>query len=127
MAKLHRYHAGALAALMLFGASAVAAQEAALAGPAAWQKLVGNTVVVTTKGGSYTEFYEADGTLRRLDGDGPASGRWSQDGDRVCFDYPDDDDRVCLQVSVQGPSGRFTDADGTGDAFQILPGNARSL
>ncbi|MDX7950167.1 hypothetical protein P7D22_03115 [Lichenihabitans sp. Uapishka_5] len=127
MATFHRSRATALAALMLLGITTSRAQEATLNGSAAWQKLVGNTVVVTTKGGSYTEFYAPDGTLRRLDGDGATTGRWNQDGTQVCFDYPDDDDHACLQVSVAADTGHFTDADGTADAFEILPGNPKAL
>lgn len=116
-----------LAAALVLGIAQARAQETKLEGAAAWQKLVGNTAVVTTKGGSYTEFYEADGDLRRIDADGATKGKWTQDADQVCFDYPDDDDHVCLHVAVDGSSGRFTDTDGTVDAFEILPGNAKAL
>ena len=109
------------------GTGAAVAEEAKLEGTAAWQKLAGNTVVTTTKARSYTEFYEPGGVIRRVDADGATRGQWSQDGDRVCFDYPDDDDHVCLRVAVQGDTGTFTDADGTADVFQILPGNAKNL
>lgn len=125
MAKLHPI--GAAAAAALLWASSAAAEDAKLDGAAAWQALVGNTVVATTKTGSYTEFYEPGGAIRRVDADGATKGQWTQDGPKVCFDYPDDDDHVCLNVAVQGSSGRFTDADGTADTFQILPGNAKNL
>ncbi len=96
-------------------------------GVAAWQQLIGNTVVASTRSGSYIEFYAPDGTLRRVDADGATKGQWAQQGDDVCFDYPDDDDRVCVHVTVHGATGSFTDSDGTADTFQILPGNARNL
>ena len=96
-----------VAAVLIFGTAAGRAQDAKLEGAAAWQKLVGNTAVVTTKGGSYTEFYEPGGDLRRTDADGATKGQWAQDGEQVCFDYPDDDDHVCLRVTVQGSSGSF--------------------
>ena len=116
-----------LFAVLMFGTAPGRAEDAKLEGAAAWQKLVGNTAVVTTKGGSYTEFYEPSGDLRRVDADGATKGQWVQDGEQVCFDYPDDDDHVCLRVTVQGSSGSFTDPDGTADTFQILPGNAKTL
>lgn len=125
MARLHRIGVALVAACL--SASAALAEDAKLDGAAAWQKLVGNTVVATTKAGSYTEFYEPGGAIRRVDADGTTKGQWSQDGDKVCFDYPDDDDHACLGVSVQGSGGSFTDADGTADTFQILPGNAKNL
>ena len=116
-----------LAAVLMLGTAPSRSQDAKLEGAAAWQKLVGNTAVVTTKGGCYTEFYEPDGNIRRMDADGATKGQWAQDGAQVCFDYPDDDDHVCLRATVQGASGSFTDPDGTADPFQILPGNAKTL
>jgi hypothetical protein len=122
------FSAPLVAAALLLGTAASRAEDAKLEGAAAWQKLVGNTAVVTTKSGSsYTEFYDADGNLRRMDADGATKGQWAQDGDKVCFDYPDDDDRICLHVTTEGSSGIFTDPDGVTDTFQILPGNAKAL
>lgn len=127
MVKAYPYAASLLIGALMLGTVPARAEDAKLEGAAAWQKLVGNTAVVTTKGGSYTEFYEPNGNLRRIDADGATKGQWAQDGAQVCFDYPDDDDRVCLRVAVQGASGSFTDPDGTADTFQILPGNAKTL
>lgn len=96
-------------------------------GAAAWRLLVGNTVVATTAGGSYTDYFEPDGGIRHLDADGRTSGQWTLDGDTVCLDFPDDDDRVCLKPRVDGASGTFRDPGGVEDAFTILPGNAKGL
>lgn len=127
MTKAHRRYAVALATALLVRAAPLHAEMAKLEGAAAWQALVGNTVVATTKGGSYTEFYAPGGGVRRLDGDGATTGRWTQADDGVCLDYPDDDDRICLHVTVEGASGTFTDPDGTADRFEILTGNAKNL
>lgn len=119
-----------LACLVALAAAAPCRADdvAPLKGAAAWQKLVGNTVVArTSTGASYTDYYAADGTVRHQDGDGSADGQWRADGDAVCFDYPDDDDRFCVQVTVAGATGTFADAGGATDTFTILPGNARHL
>ena len=127
MNKAHPARAIALAAALLCQAASAHAEDATLEGAAAWRTLVGNTVVATTKNGSYTEYYAPDGAVRRLDRDGATAGRWTQADDGVCLDYPDDDDRICLRVTVRGSLGAFTDADGTADRFEILAGNAKDL
>ena len=118
-----------LAYLAVLAAAPARADDAQLLqGAAAWGKIVGNTVVAKTgAGASYTDFYGTDGTVRHRDGDGATSGQWTEQGDGVCFDYPDDDDRVCVKVTVTGATGTFMDPDGATDAFTILPGNAKGL
>jgi hypothetical protein len=118
----------ALACLAVLAIVPADADDAMLQGAAAWQKLVGNTVVARTgTGASYTDYYAPDGTVRHQDGDGATTGTWKQNGDAVCFDYPDDDDSVCLKLEVTGTAGSFTDSGGATDTFAILPGNAKGL
>lgn len=100
---------------------------AKLEGAAAWQSIVGNTIVTTSKTGAYTEFFEAGGAVRHVDGEGKASGKWALQGDKVCFDYPDEDDHTCVTLQVTGSKGIFIDEDGGKDLFDILPGNAKNL
>ena len=100
---------------------------AGLTGAPAWQALVGNTVVADTRAGSYTEFYAPDGTVRHLDKDGKTDGKWVLQGEKICFDFADDDDRVCTALELSGSKGAFVDADGSRDTFTVLPGNAKNL
>jgi hypothetical protein len=111
--------------LVLLGLARAEAEPAE--GAAAWKALVGNTIVARTKTGGYTDYFTEDGGIRHLDQDGRTSGHWSLEGDAVCLDYPDDDDRVCVQPRVDGASGSFRDPDGGEDPFTILPGNAKGL
>ena len=103
------------------------ADAPALKGPAAWHLLVGNTVVAEAHSGGYTEYYNSDGSLTHLDKDGRSSGKWSIEGQKVCFDFPDEDDRSCVEVETDGKTGTFTDEDAARDTFQVLPGDAKGL
>ena len=98
-----------------------------MTGPAAWKTLVGNTIVASSKGGSYTEFFASDGTVKHVDSDGLSKGKWALQGDKVCFDYPEEDDRSCVSLEVTGTKGVFVDEDGTKDLFDVMPGNAKNL
>lgn len=96
-------------------------------GAAAWQALVGNTAVAQSRAGGYTEFYGPDGAVTHLDKDGKTRGKWSLDGQKVCFDFPEEDDRSCVLVEIDGDRGAFVDEDASRDTFQMLPGNAKGL
>lgn len=96
-------------------------------GAAAWQALVGNTAVARSRAGGYTEFYGPDGAVTHLDKDGKTRGKWSLDGQKVCFDFPEEDDRSCVLVEIDGDKGAFVDEDASRDTFQVLPGNAKGL
>ncbi len=121
----------AVAVATAFAPVRVAAQQATpaakLTGAAAWQQLVGNTVVAEARAGGYTEFYAADGAVVHLDKDGKAKGRWTLQGDKVCFDFPEEDDRSCVSVELEGSKGAFVDEDATRDTFTLLAGNAKAL
>lgn len=96
-------------------------------GAAAWQLLVGNTVIAKSHDGGYTEFYASEGAVQHLDRDGKATGKWSLKGEKVCFDFPEEDDRSCVDIEVDGQKGVFIDEDATRDTFDLLPGNAKNL
>ena len=98
----------------------------ALAGAAAWARVVGNTVTGTTPDGPFSELFAADGGLTIVDGDGKAAGRWALNGDRVCTRV-DDEDEECRTLEVKGPAGAFTDEAGASYPFTILPGNPKGL
>jgi hypothetical protein len=112
---------------VLMSLAPVSSLAAPLEGAAAWAALIGNTVVTGTNGGGTTDYFAPDGSIRRLDQDGRTSGGWSVEGDSVCLDFPDDDDRICVKPRVDGTTGTFRDPDGHEDAFTILPGNAKGL
>lgn len=61
--------------------------------------LVGGNTVQGSMGdtGAYTEFYDADGTIR---GDG-YTGTWTVEGDAMCFRYGEEP-ATCFQVAVDG-------------------------
>ena len=120
-----------LAAGLVMGAPAPGSADdpppAKTEGAAAWKALVGNTIVTTSKSGAYTEFYGPDGAVLHVDSDGKSKGTWTLQGEKVCFDFPDEDDHSCVTMQVTGATGVFTDTDGSKDVFDILPGNAKNL
>ncbi|MFO1091602.1 MAG: hypothetical protein U1E46_18660 [Hyphomicrobiales bacterium] len=79
----------------------------------------GNTVqgsMVAT--GVYSEFYDADGTIRGKD----YKGKWRVDGDRMCFAYGTDPE-ACWNVRLDGTTVTWVKDgkdDGTGT---IVTGN----
>ena len=83
--------------------------------------------MAASRTGDYTEFYASDGTVKHLDRDGKATGKWSLEGDKVCFEFPEEDDRSCVTVQVEGTKGAFVDEDAAKDSFDIMPGNAKNL
>lgn len=98
-----------------------------LTGAAAWQTIVGNTVEARSRDGGYTEYYAPDGAVHHLDRDGKATGKWTLKGEKVCFDFADEDDRSCVEVEVTGQKGAFIDEDSSRDTFNVLHGNAMGL
>ena len=98
----------------------------ALAGAAAWARVVGNTVTGTTPDGPYSELFAPDGTLTIVDNDGKAGGRWALKGDKVCTRV-DDEEEECRAVEAQGAGGAFVDEGGTRYPFTVLPGNPKGL
>ena len=95
-------------------------------GMAAWSQLVGNTVAGKIDGKDYAEFYMADGTVKTMEDSVLTTGKWSLEGDQVCFVYPKED-KACFAVEVAGDDITFTDKSGTGIRLKILKGNPRNL
>ncbi|MEL7013403.1 MAG: hypothetical protein AAFO72_08990 [Pseudomonadota bacterium] len=61
--------------------------------------IIGNTVEGgMSDGAAYAEFYSTDGAIK-ADG---YSGKWSFEGDAMCFDYGEGAD--CFTVSIDGDS-----------------------
>ena len=118
--------AAAFALVALPFSPARADDAPALAGAAAWDRVVGNTVTGMTPDGPYSELFAPDGGLTIVDNDGKAGGRWALKGDRLCTRV-DDEDEECRAVEVQGAVGTFTDEGGTRYPFTLLPGNPKGL
>ena len=112
-------------------AAAVAAPPAAsapLSGLAAWNSLLGNTISgKDTDGNPLVEYYSDKGTVKQLLDDETSTGKWSFKDNKVCFEFPDDDEESCYGVKVDGSIATFTDSDGKGKRYDILPGNPKKL
>lgn len=84
--------------------------------------IAGNTVQGSMiDAGAYTEFYDANGTIR---GDG-YTGAWYVESDQMCFDYGEGAD--CWSVRIEGETVTWVKDgvdDGTGT---ILPGNPNTF
>jgi hypothetical protein len=99
-----------------------------LTGLDAWNALVGNTIAgKNSDGDPLFELYLKNGTVKQLDDDETATGKWSIKGGKVCFEFPDDDAETCYGVTVEGNIATFTDDDGSGKRYEILPGNPKGL
>ncbi|MBM3621414.1 MAG: hypothetical protein FJX20_12075 [Alphaproteobacteria bacterium] len=104
----------------------VPAPAAKVTGIAAWSQLIGNTVAGKIDGKDYAEFYLADGTVKTMEDSVLTTGKWSVEGDQVCFVYPKED-KACFAVEVAGDDVTFTEKSGTGIRLKILKGNPRNL
>ena len=97
-----------------------------LTGMAAWAVLVGNTVVGKIEGKEFADYYLADGTVKSLVDSQLATGKWSLEGDKICFVYPDEP-KECYAMEVVGEDATFTDNAGAGIRAKIMKGNAKNF
>lgn len=95
-------------------------------GMAAWSQLVGNTVAGKVEGKDYAEFYLPDGTVKTLEESTLTTGKWSVEGEQVCFVYPKEG-KACFAVEVSGDDVTFIEKSGTGIRLKILKGNPKNL
>ncbi len=108
-------------------ASAAPPAGQALTGIAAWNALVGNSVIgKNDDGDTVIEYYLKNGTVRQLAADEASAGKWTLKGEKVCMKYPDDDE-ACYKITVKGKSATFVDEDDSETVYEILPGNAKNL
>ena len=98
-----------------------------LTGLAAWERLKGNTIDGKAAGQGFSEYFDPAGGVKYVDKDGPSAGTWAVQNGKVCFDFPEDDDRSCSVFEVNGATGTAKDDDGTVVRFDILAGNAKGL
>lgn len=98
----------------------------ALAGAAAWLSVVGNTLTGEIDGEVIHEHYRKDGTLSLLQGSDVTNGRWSIEGERACFKYPDED-KECYSVQRTGNQVVLTSTRGRTFQLTVLAGNPKNL
>lgn len=98
-----------------------------VSGVAAWERLKGNTITGKVGGQAFSEFFDSAGGVRYVDKDGLSTGTWAVQTQKICFDFPDDDDRSCSTFTVKGESGSAVDDDGETMHFSIEPGNSKGL
>jgi len=99
----------------------------ALAGGEAWLSIVGNTLTGKIDGEVFFELYRKDGTLTLMEGSELTTGKWTLEGEQVCFKYPDQD-KDCFAVARAGDTVTLT-GGGKGKALRLtlLPGNPKNL
>jgi hypothetical protein len=97
-----------------------------MTGAEAWLTLIGNTVTGKVDGEVIFEYYRKDGTLALLEGSAITKGKWSLEGERVCFKYPDED-KDCQTISRTGDEVTFKRKDKSGYRLKVLAGNPKNL
>lgn len=110
------------------GQAAAAAPPAnkTMSGAEAWLTIIGNTVTGKVDGVEVFEHYRKDGTLALMEGSEITKGKWSLEGERVCFKYPDED-KDCQTISRTGDEVTFTGKDKSGYRLKVLQGNPKNL
>ena len=61
-----------------------------------------------------------------MEGSELTKGKWTLEGEKVCFKYPDED-KDCHAVSRTGDEVTLTGAKGKGFRLKLLPGNPKNL
>src|SRR5262245_12203732 len=103
-----------------------ALSEQKLAGMAAWNALVGNSITGKESGETLVEYYAPDGSAKSMLGNEITSGKWALVGEAISFQEPDEE-MECYKIEVMGSSATFTDQKGTGTRYEILKGNPKGL
>ena len=109
------------AALLLVAGAGSARAEQALSGDQIKGVVAGATVEGTMNDGmAYSEYYDEDGTIKGKD----YHGKWSVEGDMMCFAYKDDgSDKACWQVG-QNADGVVWMKDGKVEGMgKVMMGN----
>jgi len=106
--------------------SATAGDAKTLTGGEAWLSIVGNTLTGKIDGDIFFEFYRKDGTLTLMEGSDLTKGKWTIEGEKVCFKYPDED-KDCFTVSRTGEVVTLGGGKGKGLRLTLLPGNPKDL
>ena len=88
--------------------------------------VVGNTLTGKSDGEVFFEFYRKDGTLTLKEGSDLTKGKWTIEGEKVCFKYPDED-KDCFTVSRTAEQVTLGGGKGKGLRLTLLPGNPKDL
>ena len=107
-------------------AAAAAPADKTMTGAEAWLTIIGNTVTGKVDGEMIFEHYRKDGTLALLEGSEITKGKWSLEGERVCFKYPDED-KDCQTITRTGDEVTFKRKDKSGYKLKVLAGNPKNL
>jgi len=107
-------------------AAAAAPADKTMTGAEAWLTIIGNTVTGKVDGEMIFEHYRKDGTLALLEGSEITKGKWSLEGERVCFKYPDED-KDCQTITRTGDEVTFKRKDKSGYKLKVLQGNPKNL
>ena len=102
--------------------SMAAADWTALTGEEITALLSGNTV----KSSDFTEFYDANGSVRGAEGDTKYKGTWRVDGDKLCVDFAQFNYKDCLTVQKDGSAYRFITKDKK-PKVTVVTGNPQSF
>ncbi len=108
------------------GAAAAAEVSKTITAGEAWLSVVGNTLTGKVDGEVVYEYYRKDGTLTLMEGSELTKGKWTLEGEKVCFKYPDED-KECHTVSRTGDEVTLTGAKGKGLRLKLLSGNPKNL
>jgi tetratricopeptide (TPR) repeat protein len=98
-----------------------------LSGRAAWNALLGNSIIGKENGKTLVEYYAPDGTAKSMTGNELSTGKWTFADETVCFKYTDEPAPECYKVEVSGNTVTYYEKDGSGSRYRILKGNPRRL
>ena len=102
-----------------------AGDKKSITGGEAWLSIVGNTLTGKVDGDVFFEFYRKDGTLTLMEDSDLTKGKWSLEGEKVCFKYPDED-KDCFTVSRVGDEVTLGGGKGKGLRLTLLSGNLKN-
>jgi hypothetical protein len=97
-----------------------------LAGKAAWDRIIGNSITGTENGKMLVEYYAADGTAKSMTDNQIATGNWTIGSDAICFKYRNVP-RECYTLEVFGDTATFYNNKGEGGRYAIVKGNPHGL
>jgi hypothetical protein len=97
-----------------------------LTGGEAWMSIVGNTLTGKVDGNLIFEYYRKDGTLALEEDDEISKGKWSLEGEKVCFKYPDED-KDCLSLRRVGNEVTFFRGKEKVYRLKLLEGNPKNF
>lgn len=95
-------------------------------GGEAWMSVVGNTLTGKIDGEVFFEHYRKDGSTVLLQDADVTKGKWTLEGEKVCFKYPDED-KDCYTISRTGDQVTMVNTSGRGLRMTLLPGNPKNL